>query len=484
MAVQKHCPAQQVTDYDNFLRAFYKTLAYAGCDISEIQKSTSIGASLDDAIEVIDHIQAATTNYIKRRSFVQDVIPYQGALLGFQDVLLPIARSLRKNNIIPDGPIYLLLDDADNLTLQQTKILNTWVSHRSTELISLKISTQLRYKTRQTSSQMTIEAPHDYSEIKFTAVQTGSSKEGYPARVTAIVKKRLEHFGLDDVEPADFFPEDEKQAEAIKKIAEEFKSTWITDGRSFRANDDAYRYARPEYIRRNSGSSKQGSQYKYAGFDQLVHISSGIIRFFLEPAARMFSEQLRSNDNVMPRFIDPIIQDQEIRHQANEIALNSFNELMLMDESAPHPESQQRLEDIQRLKNLVHGVGALFRAHIMDEKASQRRLFSFSISDTPTQDLLKILNLGKSYGYFYEGTIGRKDGVGRNVLYVLTRRLAPAYQLDPMGFSGSLSLTSSFLNELTYKPNTFINRLRKDGIDSTLGDQRQLSLLGEEIGHE
>ena len=104
--------------------------------------------------------------------FVTTALPYEGALLGFQDVLLPIAKALQSRALLPNRPVFVLLDDADNLTEQQTRVLNTWVSYRSTDVISLKISTQLSYKTMQTSGGTVIEAPHDFSEIYFTSVRT------------------------------------------------------------------------------------------------------------------------------------------------------------------------------------------------------------------------------------------------------------------------------------------------------------------------
>ena len=42
----------------------------------------------------------------------------------------------------------------------------------------------------------------------------------------------------------------------------------------------------------------QRSTYSYSGFDQLVHISSGLVRYFLEPAAVMFDEQRSSDSQV------------------------------------------------------------------------------------------------------------------------------------------------------------------------------------------
>jgi hypothetical protein len=469
------------TKLSNFaLSVLYKRLEYVGWDAKKhiAENKTSLSAIID----IFDSLQAETVGYIKRRAFSKDYFPYSGSLLGFQDVLLPVIRALRDNQILPDCPVFFLLDDADNLTLQQTKVLNTWVSYRSTDVVSLKISTQMGYKTFTTSSGIKIEAPHDYSEINFTSVYTGSLKENYPKLVEQIVKKRLRRFGFGDVNPTDFFPVDIDQENDIRAISEEIKERWTSSTTGgYRAGDDAYRFARPEYIRRLSGTSKQGARYKYAGFEQLVHISSGIIRFFLEPAARMFADQIKANNGKTISFISAVIQDDEIRQQSDELLISKFDEIK--GDAQNDPDISSNLGNIEKLKNLIQGIGSLFQAHIMDERASQRRVFSFVISDTPPKDLEEILKMGVKFGYLYEDATGNKTGMGRTKLYVLSRRLAPAFRLDPMGFSNYLSLKSSFLLEVSENPSKFVNRLRKYGPEKVLIESPQMSLLGE-IDHE
>lgn len=478
-SVRMHClPYMEHLDGQNLeeaiLTPFIKNLQYGGwSNDSDKEKSESAAKVLDWIIECIDDIQRETVQYIKRRSFSETSSPYQGALLGFQDTILPIVATLAKHNIFPK-PVYFLLDDADNLTRQQHQILNTWVSYRATELASLKISTQLSYKTYETTSGVKIEAPHDYSSINFTAVQTGSVKERYPQLVAEIVKKRLQMHGLENPDPYIFFPKDDAQEAKISEIGEEYRKKWHEgESGAYRSADDVYRYSRPEYIRRLA-LAKQGARYRYAGFEQLVHISSGIIRFFLEPAARMFTEQQQSK-NEQVRTITPAIQDQELRKQADQLLLENFDELQT--ELSESPDSPH-LRDIERLRNLVTSIGSRFKANIMDETQTQRRVFSFSISGEPSPEVISLLKLGIRYGYFYLGSIGAKSGMGRSPLYVLTRRLAPAFSLDPVGFSGYLTIQNHELIEMADKPQTYINRLRKSS--TTTEDSNQLSLLGKE----
>lgn len=485
-AVDAHCVEHlSSASLEDALRSLvtqtlFSKLKYAGWDgllpSASAKDLETIPDILKFVIRLIDEIHISSVQYIKRRSFPGSTFPYQGALLGFQDVLLPVVQALSASQIIPNAPVYFLLDDADNLTEQQTQILNTWVSYRTNGSVSLKISTQLNYKTFRTTSGVKIEAPHDFSSINFTSVHTGSVKERYPKLVANIVEKRLARYGSSIKDPYVFFPEDEAQNQAIKEIEAEYKQKWKQgESGSYRPGDDAYRYARPEYIRRLSGTSKQGARYRYAGFEQLVHVSSGIIRFFLEPAARMFTEQLLINEGGPVTAISPSVQDQELRKQADQLLLQDFDQLAQEAEKFKDPSMQ--LNDIERLRNIVHGIGALFKAHIMDETATQRRVFSFSISDEPSQKIKAILKLGVVHGYFYIDSIGAKSGMGRVTLYVLTRRLAPAFSLDPIGFSSYLTVTTQLLTEISERPQAYINRLRKKGISASFSGPTQLSLL-------
>jgi len=486
-AINIHCTEHiAANNLEETLRQFvlstlFNKLKYSGWDETfpdktdpQLANTTNI---LSYIIELFDAIHSRSVQYVKRFSFVGNSQPYQGALIGFQDVLLPIIQSLSTSNILPKAPVYFLLDDADNLTKQQTQILNTWVSYRTTASISLKISTQLNYKTYKTTSGVRIEAPHDFSSINFTSVHTGSHKERYPKLVADIVRKRLARYGLENTDPYSFFPEDEAQKKAIKKIADEIKEKWESGKSGYRPGDDAYRFARPEYIRRLSGRSKQGSTYKYAGFEQLVHVSSGIIRFFLEPASRMFTDQLlKSNESQMSE-ISPSIQDHALRKQADQLLLQEFDDL---EKEAENSEDQSiQLNDVVRLRNLVQGIGAIFKAHIMNETITQRRMFSFIVSGKESPELKSILKFGVRHGYFYEDTIGSKNGLGREAVYILTRRLAPAFSLDPIGFSGQLSIGSEELLEISRNPKTYINRLKRKGVSHT-ETSKQLSLFDGE----
>jgi hypothetical protein len=364
-------------------------------------------------------------------------------------------KGLRELPFMPQGPIYLLLDDADNLNETQTKILNSWVFCRTSADVSLKISTQLNYKTFRTATNQRIDSPHDYTEIDISTVYA-SSKSLYSNRVEEIVRLRLGRIGL-KVSPKKFFPEYTKQEESIRQIADSYISKWNDEGRGHRPRDDAYRYARPDFIKSLGGTKKGSSKYRYAGFDQLVYLSSGVIRYFLEPASRMYAAELSTSGGKPISHIDSETQDRIIRDEAEKFMVAEFDKLSKED-----TELGDAGKFIQ-LRNLIHALGGGFHKILISDK-SERRVFSVAFSDPPDRDVLTIFKLGVQYGYFHEASIGNKQGTGRTRMFVLSRRLAPFFMLDPTAFAGYKFVTNAAIKEAILRPNTFIANISKGGL--------------------
>ena len=262
-------------------------------------------------VELFDELSSNVIGYLRRISFRRTNLIYNGPLCGYLDFLLPMLKGLRELPFMPQGPFYLLLDDADNLNETQTRILNSWVFCRTGADVSLKISTQLNYKTFRTATNQRIDSPHDYNEIDISTVYA-SSKSRYSNRVEEIVRRRLKRHCL-GATPQEFFPEYAKQEEEIRSIEASYIAEWHDEGRGNRPRDDANRYARPDFIKSLGGVKKGSSKYRYAGFKQLVYLSSGVIRYFLEPASRMYAEALSESGDKPIGYIDSEIQDRIIK---------------------------------------------------------------------------------------------------------------------------------------------------------------------------
>ncbi len=476
----------------NLFDEFFNRLRLAGWPgeiPNSAEKSTNdllkiLHKSIDTEFQIIGQ-------YLRRLSLGDGTIPYDGAICDYLSFLYPLCKEIQQLDFLPSGPLFLLLDDADNLHEKMQRILNTWVSFRTTETICLKITTQLKYKTYRTTNGQLIECPHDYSDIDISTKYTNDLSTYYK-RVEMIVQKRLARFDIQNISVYDYFPTDSAQEEGIKLIAEELKKRWHTDNsgpKGYRPSDDVTRYAKAEYIRRLGGSSKNSATYSYAGFGSLVDISSGIIRCFLEPAARMYSTCI-SQAQVTPRAIPTKIQDEVMRQWSEEFLLNEFEKVKLSEDSEEQaaatgqrdPQNYYDQSQIpNKLYNLINALGEAFQTRLLDQNASERRLISILLSSPPSPDLESVLRLGVEYGYLQASTLGSKEGIGRRKQYILNRRLAPYFRLDPGGYAAYLSVTPDDLVLACTNPRLFVlKRLKPKKESSTVAGNEHPSLFSGE----
>lgn len=481
----KGCISNEVSPDE--LIYFYKNIfaEYLNLDYPEENNNLSTLNIFDSMIAQLRGVYRQIMAYIKNSAFSNEVLPYSGPLYDYNDYLVPLLENLSKVISKKGATIYLLLDDAHFLSEIQTRILNTWLSSRSSRKVSLKISTQYNYKCYYTINGATIDTPHDYTELDIATIYTVGSKTvkgAYYDRISNIVKRRLALYGI-EVPVAEFFPPDEEQERKIQEIEEQYKKRYDEgQGRGYNRSDDAKRYARPDYIKSLAGVSKSTYTYSYAGFDQLVNISSGVVRYFLQQAHSMYAKQraLVGADKAIT-YIDPSVQTAVVRETANNALFNELESYTTEGHETAYPK-----EDIQRLSNLIQGLGGLFKKILFSEK-SERRVFSVAISDKISLEVERIFEIGIQLGYFHRATIGRKNsgGIGRARLYVLNRRLAPVWSLDPNGFAGYLFLKNQVLEDLIKNPITAVQRMDIKGANNST---MQMSLfdmgLQAEIGDE
>lgn len=415
-------------------------------------------------------------NYAKGLSFTTELPVYEGPLFDYQDFLVPLLSGLTDVKGFSKGTIYLLIDDAHFLSKTQTLILNSWIATRTSRKISLKVSSQYNYKNYYTVTGATIDSPHDYSDIDMTTVYT-SARGKYRDRIRCIINSRLRLAGI-DTEAQEFFPYDAEQEAAINKIAEEYKAKYDAgEGRGYYRSDDAVRYARPDFIKSLAGPRKSSSTYSYSGFNQLVHLSSGIVRHFLESAYKMYSIEVADRNVPTISAISPSVQNEVSRSEANRFL---FSELEKYEKEGL--ENAVPKEKIECLSNLIQGLGGLFRQILLSDR-SERKIFSIAISDDLSDEVETILNIGVNLGYFHRSSIGRKDrkSGGRTRLYVMNRKLAPLWNLDPTGFAGYLFVKNALLEEGIRNPHRMLRRIEQNGTLQNMDEQLTLFEFSDEV---
>lgn len=461
--------------YSELLKVYNRRLRLQGCQtpcVTDAKDATSFFKSL---YEHAEDMNADFMLYLLNINDLENGLSYKYNLpiLSFHGFIVPFLKALSNIAEIGGKNIYLFIDDADNLNKCQTQILNSWLSSRTTPSICLKVSTQIgSYKSYITTNGTLVEAPHDYQEINISEKYT-TSKSKYYDRVRRIVEKRLELAGINNVTPESFFPPYQIQAEAIENEKKRLIASWEENGRGNRPIDDASRYAIPNYIRDLGGTRKQRSKYMYAGFETLVHLSSGVIRLFLDSAAAMYDLEISNNKRDRINFITYTVQNQIARDKADDFLYSQFRRLET-DESV----LTGNLDTVQKLQNLVFSMGKTFHDILVCTKRSERRVFSIALSDSPTPDMKAVLDLGVQSGYLHKSYIGTKDGAGRTWLYVLNRYVSPVFVLDPTSFAGYLFLK----NENIITAMETGARLKK--IVDEVEDMEQLQLSIFDLGED
>ncbi|MBF0448830.1 MAG: hypothetical protein HQL67_11570 [Magnetococcales bacterium] len=440
-------------------------------DISNLSDSQKI---FNHIVTICEHEIMKVRQYYVRLPFETELRPYDGPLTSFLDFLLPNAEEIKKMDGIPKVPVFLMLDDADNLPIDMQRILNSWVSTRSTHAVCLKISTQLGYSTFRTIDNRIIESPHDFTEVNLGTIYT-NDQERFSKRMRQIVEKRLSNTNINST-PEQFFPIHEKQGNRLDQIKNEIKADWEKareDSSSkrqgpARVSDDITRLTVPRYMQELAGASKSSHTFSYAGFRSLVDLSGGVVRWFLEPASRMFDRMAETGKPVTT--IPVRIQDEIINAWSTEFfnrLTHHINNQVKTDLSNGHEGElgaslhAQGHETVlyEQLKNLIEGLGRLFRHRLLSPDASERRVFSIFISGTIPDELKKVLGLGVRMGYFQTSDNAAKEATGgRLPRFILARRLGPYFKLDISGYAAHLSVKGEVLAISLQNPDAFFKK--------------------------
>ena len=406
--------------------------------------------------EVVSNMLRECMMYCKSYAVSRKDEGYFGPLLDFINCVYPFLIKLKQLSFFAkDRPFYILIDDAGHLTLSQTRILNTWVSYRTTGDICFKISTQLDYKTHLTINGKRIDSPHDYSEVNIST-RYSSKTSIYSERIEQIVKKRINKYlgvPIDNIDVKKFFPENQKQKQELEILSIEIKEKYKDIEKSYAGLDANKRYTVSEYVK-SLKQHRSGYNYSYSGFDQLVSISSGIFRQFLEPAQRMYLMCFEKYEGQTPDYITDSVQNSIIKVYSEEFLTVEF------DKIRKDKDSKEHTNKADMLFNLINSLGELFHKIFVSD-LTERIVFSIALTTNPNEQLKEILDMGEQYGYLHKGTIGNKQGTGRNPLYILSRLLAPYFKLDSSSFSGYQNMTSETLSIALNDKNRFLRAFDK-----------------------
>jgi hypothetical protein len=287
------------------------------------------------------------------------------------------------------------------------------------------------YRTFHTTSGSLIERPHDYSEIDVDELYT-NSKSDYFDKVKLIAERRLKLSAMPTQSITEFLPADPGEQRLLEELKVATAKEWEEQGKPGTKSDFVDRYATARLFQHLSQTKKRKS---YAGFHNLVHLSSGVVREFSDPCYLMFDVCLQKGQQPdQVTAVPPSIQNDVIFRYSEELLVMKFEDIR---KDLP-PEQWGNLKG---LRTLIESLGRMFYQRLHDPESREARLFSFSVRGAVPERIDEILRLGVKYRYFQHRTYSSKEGGGRENWYILSRRLCPVFKLDPTGFEGRISLT-------------------------------------------
>ena len=388
-------------------------------------------------IELLDLERNRLVNHVLRQLYEAET-GYSGPLFLFDGLLGPIADLLINDT---GCRLFILIDDADDLPRSHTVILNSWIARRRRSVV-FKVSTMYGYKTFETRSGSKIQQPHDFIQYDIASRFLEYNSEDYVDLVRRICIKRLKQSGvLNDegggVDPKTFFPTDSSQDARMDELRDSLTAAYKGKYSGRMVGDYVYRHLTSEYMK-ELNRHRSLSSYRYAGFRTLAVLSGGLVRDFIICAQRMYDDASRDTQDDQLMSIPPSIQNRVLRDYADSILFEI-------------PDARQKRSGTDSnwnaIANIINSLGGTFKRKMLSGD-SERRVFSFAFQSRPKEDLARLLELAVGEGYLVRGFISKKEGTGRRYLYVLTRRVGPAFSLDVSAYSGYLSLEPSAIEEV------------------------------------
>lgn len=365
---------------------------------------------------------------------------------GFEPVVDVLSANLKALGMTHFS---LMFDDADDLSDYQNQVLNSWIATRDTSKISFKVATsKVDQKPLKTSSGDGLLERHDFIRVDLEQ-EFQSSDAGYGKLAREIVNRRLEKFRFER-NADEFFPINEQMAIDLKTAEDKARSEAEEKCKDDRTQIRHYVYknARAIYFRERSARSNRPP---YSGFDLLVHVSTGVIRYLLEPCYLMYDTVLSEVGDDVSRipFIRPAIQTEQL-------AALSRRRWEWIREGFNNNVRDCTREDAHHIYQLVDQLAVLFKARLQGH-ASEPRAITFSISarasleSAQLEDLERILKIARRAQILFMRPSTAKVEGRQDDYYTFDRLLWIDRGLDPVGQNARVSIEARFLWEAAFK---------------------------------
>lgn len=379
--------------------------------------------------------------YLKKLSYAaqtqanNDGLNVPKSPMSFSSTIVFLVQLLRQLPGLENSHFSLMIDDVQNLNDYHRRVLNSWISYRYTEEISIKIaaakSSDITYRTDEGGA---ILEGHDYTLIDLENPFQASESSFYRL-AKDIVERRLKIVGRVDLTAEDFFPCSAAVSAALDRSNELVRSRYLEanpDANEKQVRDHVYKYGRAEMFRARADKANLPS---YSGFDVIAHVSTGVIRNLLQPCYWMYEDALSRNGGRDDFIIDPEIQDSTLKKLSEELWTRLERDVALTVPGCTRDQAR-------RLYQLFNNLAKLFRDRLAHHK-SEPRAIVFSVSGTKDgipDSLQELFRIAREFQVLYIRRGSAKEEGERETYYVPNRLLWPIKGLDPVGQHSRVSL--------------------------------------------
>ncbi len=383
----------------------------------------------DNAKHLIQTDLRRIGNYLFRRQLGETPV-YEGPILmrrELQDVCYRIRACISE---MANITIYFLLDEYENLLPFQKVVVNTLIKWSQAGEFSIKVVTKKTgFQDPRTLEGQEIERPDDYTaaDLDYDLSNT-SMRKNYKRLLIRICEKMLNNEGFEETDISKLLEErphlddsiKEKMEHKIKEIIAEQGTEWDTLSEEKR-KEYWHQLEVGSYYRVISGKKV------FSGIDDLIILSSGIIRYFLELCGTAYYFALQDNIDVKNGNPIPTKAQKNAAYTLSEYHLGEIARNI----SNHGPEIRQftiDLGDIFRQK-LLH--------HLSEPEAARIRIVDpHRLSTSDFEETRKLLDLAEMHSVLqgYGGRGGMRPKHATDVQpkeYVLNRIYAPDLQFSP-----------------------------------------------------
>ncbi len=375
-------------------------------------------------------------------SYYDNAVTFASAVLPLVDVVTTCVKKLSESHFS------IMFDDADALSDMQNATLNTWIASRDNSKISFKVATSLvDQKSLRTAHGGELLERHDFIRVDMEQ-DFQNSDAAYYELAKDIVEKRLSKCGIKRT-AEEFFPISTRMAADLEKAEAEARrdaEARYPNGTAKQIGDFVYKFGRAYYFRNRSSKANRPP---YSGFNLIVHVSTGVIRYLLEPCYAMYDVALSKLDGkvVEVQGIEPSIQAERLEELSKRRwgwVKQGFNNSI----------RGCTRDDAKSLSQLLENL-AVFFTHRLHHHRSEPRAIAFSISGSALfdrmTDLERLLEIARRAQILFRRMSSGKDGGNREYYYTFDRLLWIVRGLDPVGQNACISIEARYLWEAAFK---------------------------------